>query len=145
MTDGPVLHLPDLPRTPRPDPAVARRRGLRLALLVGAVLVALLVAWASLSGGDRGQQVVVAAPAGSRLSVDGEPQPALGRDGNHLLFLAPGRHELQITLRSGEQLVHEVQVEGGPGSVRVEVRWDKVYGRWRVAEPEGTPQVDPAG
>lgn len=135
----PDLVLPELVRPERPDPGVLRRRSTLLALGLGLVLLALLLLWSLGPGSSAGHAVVIDAPDGSRLAVDGEPQPVLGRDGTHLLTLDRGSHLLEITLRSGQVVEHELQVEGGEGSLMVQLRWDKVYRRWTVQELRSSP------
>lgn len=135
MTQPPVV-LPELTREPRPSPTDLRRRTTLVGVGVGVLVLVVLVIAMSTAGRDASRAVVVDAPSGSRLAVDGDPLPALGRDGTHLLRLEPGRHHLEVTLRSGQAVEHELIVGEGEDSLLVQVRWDKVYGRWAVEATE---------
>lgn len=131
--------LPELVRGPPVDHPARRRRVLLIGGGVGGALLLLLILWGLWPRGDHGRSVILVGPAGSRLMVDGQPVPTLGSEGNHLLRLDPGRHELELHLREEQVITHELEVQEGPGALRLEARYDRTYGRWSVVERDATP------
>ncbi len=132
---------PVLTAGPRPDPSQLRQRTTLIGMVVGGLVLLLLVLMMFLPSRDRTRTVVVAGPAGSRIALDGQPQPVLGSDGTHLLQVAPGTHDVVLTLRNGTTVQAEIEVEAGEGSVLLEARRDKVKGRWEI-RPTGQPQPE---
>lgn len=132
-----------VPRRPA-DTQQLRQRALLLVGGIGAVLLLLLVLWGLWPGRDESRAVVLVAPAGSRLTLDGRPVPTLGSEGNHLLRLEPGEHQLELRLRSDEVVEHELQVEPGEGALRLELRHDKRQGRWSVVDVDAQKAAEAA-
>ncbi|RME22929.1 MAG: hypothetical protein D6798_14605 [Deltaproteobacteria bacterium] len=123
---------PALRSRPRPDRGALRRRGVRIGLGIGGAIIG-LAALVALAGDRRdARPVVLSAPAGSRVAVDGDPQPVLGSDGTHLLRIRPGHHRLDVTLRNGTVVTEEVDIEDGDGAILLELRFSRVTGRWDV-------------
>jgi len=134
LSEATVSDLPELPRPVRTAPVELRRRTALIGGAIGLVLLLLLVAWTLSGGPEPGRGVVLVGPQSCRVVVDGEPVPVLGGDGTHLLQLSPGRHELAVTLKSKTLLTEEIEVAEGTDTLRLEVRYDRVYGRWHLVE-----------
>lgn len=128
--------LPELVRGPPVDHGGRRRRALWIAAGIGGALLLSLIGWGLWPRGDRSRPVILVAPAGSRLSVDGQPVPTLGSEGNHLLRLEPGGHELELHLRGDQVVVHHLEVVEGTGALQLEARYDRTWGRWQVVQPD---------
>ncbi|MCB9777466.1 MAG: hypothetical protein H6742_02755 [Alphaproteobacteria bacterium] len=129
MSEGPRLV-----RSITPSPADVRRRATLIGAALFVVVMLGLVLWGSAPTQDAGVRVVIAAPDGSLLAVDGRPRPVLGTDGNHLLTLEPGRHEVAVTLKSGTVLEHDLRLDDGQSSVRLEVRFSRRTGGWSIVD-----------
>ena len=127
---------PELSRPPRLAPVNLRHRTALVAGGIGTVLLALLVAWMVLARPPSERPIVLVGPQGSRLVVDGAPLPVLGGDGTHLLRLAPGSHELAVTLNGDTILTDRLLVDDQPDTLRLELRYDRVYGRWHLVEQQ---------
>lgn len=124
--------LPELRSGSRPDRAALRRRGIRIGLGIGGAIIGLVALVALVGDRSPARPVVLSAPAGSRVAVDGDPQPVLGSDGTHLLRIRPGHHRLDVTLRNGTVVTEEIDIEDGDGSILLELRFSRVTGQWDV-------------
>jgi len=124
--------LPELTPSPRVEPAALRRRGIRVGLLVGAVLLLVAGVATVASSAPDPRPVVLSAPRGSRVAIDGDPQPSLGSDGTHLLQLRPGHHDVEVTLRTGAVVSEQVDIGEGEGSLLLRMRYDRVAARWEL-------------
>lgn len=131
--------LPELVRGPPVDHQAQRRRVLVVGGGIGGALLLALILWGLWPRGDHERSVILVGPAGSRLSVDGQPVPTLGSEGNHLLRLEPGAHELELHLREDQVVRHTLQVEDAPGALRLEARYDRTFGRWSLVELPAAP------
>ncbi|NOY28227.1 MAG: hypothetical protein GXP62_20380 [Oligoflexia bacterium] len=120
------------------DPTAPRRlqrRGVLIGLVVAVVLLGGgLAAWGLFSRPDRGRPVVLVAPKGARMSLDGRPVRSLAGDGTILFRATAGSHDLAVTLRNDKVVTDQIDVADIDQTLRLELHYDRTYGRWSVVD-----------
>lgn len=117
----------------------AQRRWVQRALAVGGLLIALLLLWTLWPRADDRRTVLLVAPEGARIEVDGRPHGSPATDGTYLLRLSPGRYELRFELRGGARVEQALEVPPGREALSVELRPQRGKDAWVLRTVSGGP------
>lgn len=122
-------------------PMATRRRWVRRALAGGGLALTLLLVWTLWPRADDRRNVLLVAPEGARIAVDGRPHGSPATDGTYLLRLAPGRYELRFELRGGARVEQTLEVPPGREALSVELRPQRGREAWVLRTVGGGPEL----